>query len=63
MKFKTDKYDGRTLKFTDHFGDKLTVYSPFADHSHVYVEAGKPVSFTREKAVKFAKAILKELGD
>ena len=66
MKFKNGKKSGMVLKFKDAYGDKLKVDSPNADQSHLYVtinDGPEGISLPRDKAVKFAKAILAELGE
>lgn len=64
MKFKNYKKHGRALKFVDGFGDTMLVTSPFDDGSHIYIGPQKTsISMPKEDARKFAKAILKELGE
>lgn len=67
MKFKNSKGYGRCLKFKDEYGYTLRVSSPHDNKSYIYfIVSAEPVSdssMPRDKAIKLAKAILKELEE
>lgn len=69
MKFKTKPGHNPTLKFKDKCGDKLHAFLiPEAVYDNddytlvLWTDEGARVGMNRKKAVKFAKAILIELG-